>query len=199
QKVLADSQKETESFRSYLDLTKSKFTEKYNALMEELALLRERNRLAELANVAIVEGKRKALEELENFVKDASRRELIEVAQAEIMRIKAFYATTNPLKGQSITYNSPSGMVILDDKIPTSTLILELRQNPDWRLRAKFAELLAKRKEPGVEEALLGAMRNDQRLEVVKVASESFCMLTGCRLKDIFDWESAKEWIDKDD
>jgi len=188
------TENEINSFRSYLDDSKSRLGEEYNKLVTEAEMLKERNRLAKLANIAISEGSRQALQELEDVIKNPLKQDLAEVAMAEIMRVKAFYATTNRIKGRSVNYASPAGIVIVDDKIPTDTLISELRHNSDWQIRAKFAELLASRKDPSVVEALLMAAKEDAHLEVVKMSLESFAAITGFKSNDVFDYASAVKW-----
>ena len=193
-KAKEDVRLESDSFKSYLDESRAKFGEEYNTISQETALLKERNRLAKLANTAISEGSRNAFKELSGISKNPEKADLSEVARAEIMRVKAFYATNNRLKGKSIQYTSPKGMQIIDDKLQTATLLSEVKNNADWQVRAKFAELLKDRKEKGVAEALLEAACSDTNLDVSKQALESFEYLTGYKSNDILDCESAQDW-----
>ncbi|MGE5197381.1 MAG: HEAT repeat domain-containing protein [Deltaproteobacteria bacterium] len=189
--------KEFTEFKSYLENEKAQLGQEYATLATQVEVLKTRNRLAQLANVAISEGSRQALQELEDIAGDPNKADLAEVANAEVMRVKAFFATTSRLKEQTVKYNNSEGIVIVDDKIPTATLISDLRDNPDWRVRAKFAELLAIRNEEGVAQALLEAAASDENLYVMKAALEAFATVTGFKSSDIFDYKSAREWWDK--
>ena len=191
-KVQAD--KEFSSFKSFLEDKKAQLGREYDTLARQAAILKARNRLAQLANAAIAEGSRQALKDLESTVNNPAKADLAEVAAAEVMRVKAFYATDARLKNASVPYTSSAGIIIVDDKMPTATLIADLKQNRDWLVRAKFAELLGDRKEPGVAEALLDAAEGDGNLNVVKAALGSFSRLTGFKEQDIFDYASAAAW-----
>ena len=191
-KVLATE--EFNTFKSFLENKKAQLGEEYDTLARQASILKTRNRLAQLANVAIGEGNREALEELEGAVNNPAKADLAEVAAAEIMRVKAFYATGSKMKDESVSYTSSAGIVIVDDKIPTATLLTDLTQNSDWRVRAKFAELLGNRKEGGVADALLDAAGHDRNLNVVKAALDAFARLTGFKNSDIFDYTAAAEW-----
>ena len=189
-----NAQQEFSTFKAYLDDSKSKLGQEYDTLAAEINMLKSRNRLAALANKAIADGDRRAFEELQNAGHDPAKLDLSEVAAAEILRVKAFYATTARLKDQSVTYANPGGMVIVDDKISTATLLEDLAHNADWRVRAKFALFLANRSEPGVAEALLSAAGQDKNLNVVKACLETFSVLTGYKMHDVFDYAAAQEW-----
>ena len=191
------TENEITSFKSYLDTSRTKVGEEYDKLVNEASILRERNRLAKLANTAISEGSRQALNELQEAAGEPLKSDLAEVAAAEIMRVKAFYATTDRIKDRSIKYASPEGMAIVDDKLPTDTLISELRQNPDWQVRAKFAQLLASHRENGVAAALLAAAKDDANLDVLKACLQSFAALTGFKGADALDYASAAKWWDE--
>jgi hypothetical protein len=188
------AQQEFSTFKAYLDDSKSKLGQEYETLAAEINMLKMRNHLAALANRAIAGGDRKAFEELQEASRNPVKADLAEVAQAELMRVKAFYATTTRIKDQSVIYATTEGITIVDDKIPTATLLADLGHNTDWRVRAKFALLLANRREPGVAEALLAASSTDKNLHVVKACLETFALLTGYTGRDVFDYAAARDW-----
>jgi hypothetical protein len=185
---------EFNAFKSFLENKKAQLGEEYDTLVRQASILKARNRLAQLANAAIADGSREALEELESALDNPAKADLAEVAAAEMARVKAFYATDARIKNESVPYTSSAGIVIVDDKIPTATLLADLTQNPDWRVRAKFAELLGNRRESGVADALLEAAKLDKNLNVVKAALEGFCRVTGFKSADIFDYAAAERW-----
>lgn len=188
--------KQIYSFQSFLNKSREDFSNQYNTLKTEVAILEERNRLIGLADIAIADGKREAFEELENFVNNPTQSELVSAANAEILRVKAFYLIGTRIKGVHIYAPGPFniGDKSVDEQISTKDLISALQNNPEWQIRAKAAELLGRRQEKGVLEALLQAMHRDQRLDVVKVALDSFESITGFSSNDVFGYEAAEEW-----
>jgi hypothetical protein len=188
------AQQEFGTFKAYLEESKAKVGQEYDTLAAQISMLKMRNYLAGLANRAIADGDRKAFDELENASRNPVKVDLAEVAAAEVMRVKAFYATTTRLKDQSVTYANSQGIPIIDDKIPTATLLADLQHNADWRVRAKFAIFLANRREPGVADTLLGVAGRDQNLNVVKASLEAFSSLTGFTMHDVFDYASCEKW-----
>ena len=66
--------------------------------------------------------------------------------------------------------------------------------NNEWTVRVMAASALKNRKEKGVPDVLLNAARNDQKLDVVKEAIDSFESVTGYTSSDVFGYESAGLW-----
>lgn len=182
------------SFRTYLDTSRKNFSEKYETLAEEVTFLKERNRLLRLGDKAITDGDRKALAKLVSIAKKPPKPELFPAVSSEILRVKSFYITVTRIKGASITHTKPDGTKMVDDEIPTNILIEDLKHNAKWVVRAKSAQLLKARKEKGVPEALLYALRNDQQLDVIKIALDSFESVTRFKATDVFACESAEKW-----
>lgn len=135
-----------------------------------------------------------AYEALKSYPSDDQ--ELAERAKAAVLAIKGFYIGKTKIKGLKLHRTKENGSQIQEDDFETSWLIQVLEQNPHWKIRARAAQLLAKRKEPGVPEALLRSMENDINLWVRKEALDSFEKVTEFKASDVFQFEtdSPRRW-----
>jgi hypothetical protein len=86
-----------------------------------------------------------------------------------------------------------------DEHLPSAALVslFLLDAAQQWEYRVKAAELLASKREAGVAEARLKAMQDDKNLWVRRAALRSFEELTGFREADVFDFDEAAEWWEK--
>ena len=91
----------------------------------------------------------------------------------------------------SIVAKEPDGRNTKDDEIATQTLLKDLVNNENWQIRAKAAQLLKNRKEEIVSEILLKTAESDSRLDVRKLALESFAIINDVKLPDVFDAQCA--------
>lgn len=185
-------QEETLKFMLELDNLRSKFEGEFEKLNREVQVLDDRNQLVSFADIAIADGDRSKFDELEAISEDGTN-PLSKAATAEILRIKTHYATMTRIKHAQLSHKGIYGAEYKDDEIKTPILIGVLKENPRWILRAKAAQLLRSRKEKGVPEALLYAIKNDPRLDVLKIAVESFERVTGFKSSDVFG-HSVDEW-----
>jgi len=190
----AEINKELGSVKELAEDLKTKYAADYSSFNLEVVKLKDRNRLTELADMAISNRDVVAYSELEKIANDSTKPELIPAAVSEIKRIKTFFATMTSVKGLFLIQKGPLGTELKDNDIPTTGLISYLRNNNNWLARVKAAELLANRKEKGVPEVLIEIMKNDTNLEVRKVALQSFESITGYVSNDVFDFEAANEW-----
>jgi hypothetical protein len=116
-----------------------------------------------------------------------------------VIEVKEPYLVGTRTKGISIWLTNPDGTKgLTDEKIPTSSLItLFLAGSQQWEARTKAAEILASKRETGVAEALLNTLLRDQNLWVRHAALVSYQGLTGFQPNDVFDFDRASEWWEK--
>ena len=150
--------------------------------------------LLRLADEAIAKGTVSSLKKLKSYTKPDSETGMREMALSEILRVKTYYATMTRIKNFSIKAVDMIGPVRVDDTIPTDNLISKLKNDPDWRVQAKAAQLLSDRREKRVPQALLESVCKNPRLDVVKLALSSFQAVTGFKSNDVFDCEAATNW-----
>lgn len=178
---------------------------KYNADAAELTKslskavdkLEKHQRILDLGNTAALEGDRRALNELSNLA-DSSKEEsgIKKAAAAELLRVKISWLSGTRISGITLVHKTPSGVVRKEDELTTCDILQELNVNPNWKVRAKAAEVLRdqKHKKKGVPEALLRAIRGDPHLNVVKAAVESWQVVTGFQSPDIFGIPYIPDW-----
>jgi len=184
------------SFDSYLKDTREKIVKEYSTLSTEVNLLKEMNRISSLGAEAIAKGDSRSFRELAMYSDDPKKRAFEMFALAEIFKVKSFYLSGTRIAGVSITHTTADGTKKTDTEIPTHILIEEGLKHPKWEFRAKTAELLQSRSEKGVPDALVRSF-DDERLDVAKIALESFGIITGFKKVDVFDFTRAKEWYKK--
>jgi hypothetical protein len=192
----AKMQNDIKSFDSYLKDTREKIIKEYSTLSTEVNLLKELNRLSSLGAQAIAEGDSRAFRELGIYSGDPKKQAFKKFVLAEIYKVKSFYISVTRIAGVNITYTVADGTEKTDEQIPTHLLIEEALKQAKWEFRAKAAELLGRRSEKGVPEALIESF-DDGRLDVAKIALDSFVIITGYKKIDVFDFTRAKEWYKK--
>lgn len=151
--------------------------------------------IQKLQNMAL-DGDVGAYETLKSYPSDDP--ELAERAKSAVLAIKGFYIGKTKIKGLKLHRTKEDGSRVQEDAFETSWLLQDLERNPHWKIRARAAQLLAKRKEPGVPEALLNAMENDVNLWVRKEALDSFENVTDFKASDIFHFETGtpRKWYE---
>ena len=144
------------------------------ALMQELHLLKERNRLTLYADQAIANASSQAMANLWRAVRDPELAFVKDGAVAEIVRVQHFYGM---IPGLPPSYHLPVAELFHDSAIhgeadlkdeQITRLLLDQTQPPEVRTRS--AILLAGHKDNTVGTALVEAMRQDPNLFVVKAA-----------------------------
>lgn len=137
-----------------------------------------------------------AYETLKSYPSDDS--ELVERAKSAVLAIKGFYIGKTKIKTLKLHRTKEDGSRVEEDDFDTSWLLQDLERHPHWKIRARAAKLLAKRKEPGVPEALLNAMETDTNLWVRKEALDSFESVTEFKASDVFQFEtgSPRRWYE---
>jgi hypothetical protein len=168
--------------------------DKVKQLTGDLDVQAERLKLSKLADEAIEKRNRSAYFQLKGYAKDSSYPVLLRlVADAEWTRASNQYVTTNSqVEKFSITYIGVDNVEKINQKIPTSILISYLHNDPDWKVRAKAAQLLGVREEKGVPESLIEALQDDN-LDVVREALDAFGRITDFDVR-FFDLERPKQW-----
>jgi hypothetical protein len=183
---------ETKYFEDYIEGTKLSFSKEYATLADEIKFLKQRNILTSLADEAISQGIANPYEELQIL---PVGEQLQNAKLSEVLRVKNYYATMTRIKGVSIVASEPDGRKTKDDEISTQILLKDLANNENWQIRAKAAQLLKNRKEEIVSESLLKAAKSDPRLDVRKLALDSFAIINDVTLPDVFDTQCAIELL----
>ena len=179
-KLIDNTQKEFDSIKSSIQLVKKE-------TLSQLDRLKSRNDLTLLADKAISKGDKSAFEAL---LKNNSEEDPSTIA--EILRVKSFY-----LVGSRIPDDfklGENGKELKEDEITTDNLISNLKYSDLWFVRGKIAQILSKRKEKKVVEALLYSIENDNNLDVHKIAIDSFCIITGYKRFDILNTSDLLKW-----
>ncbi|MFA5090294.1 MAG: HEAT repeat domain-containing protein [Candidatus Omnitrophota bacterium] len=186
------------SFETILKNFKDKYDSELEKLVKEVDYIKNRNNVLKLGDETIATGDAASFEKLDNIYKSSSDNDIKMTALSEIFRIKSHFATMTRIKGVEIKYtDDKSGKEFTEKDIPTGVLIQGLKEAQPWQYRARIAELLKEKKEKQVPEALLNALRNDDNLEVRKKAMDSFEAITNFKSRDVFNYDSAKEWWEK--
>ncbi len=181
---IAEVKQETKYFKDYIEGTKLSFSKEYATLADQVNFLKQRNILTSLADEAISQGIASPYEELQVL---PVGEQLQNAKLSEVLRVKNYYATMTRIEGVSIVASEPDGRKTKDDEISTQILLKDLANNESWQIRARAAQLLKNRKEEIVSEALLKAAKNDPRLDVRKLALDSFAIINDVKLPDVFD------------
>ena len=162
----------------------------------ELVLLKERNRLTALADEAIATASRETYERLWEALDDPRLSNLIHAARAEILRVQNYYLSGSRLQKYEIPVLEifPDSAAMRDTQLSDDQLIKILGdQKQTWQNRVKAAWLLGQRRSTKAGEALVGAIKQDANLDVVKEATFSFEQLTGYHAK-LFEVASLESW-----
>ena len=166
-------------------------------LGKEIAKIKYRNHMTELADKSISEASRLALDELWRMVdeaKDGSAEK--HVAKAEALRVIMFWNNSERMTNvPGSEYFDDSG--INYNKLTTKELINLLLTDKRWQVRRKCARLLNNRKEVDVAVALVKTLENDSDLGVVKMALTSFSHVTRMPDLGILEYDETIEWWQK--
>ena len=144
------------------------------SVMQELRLLKERNRLTLYADQALANASSQAMANLWRAVRDPELAFVKDGAVAEIVRVQHFYGL---MPGLPPSYHLPVRDLFHDDAIHSDAdlkdhqiITLLLDQSQALEVRTRAATLLARRRDNAVGSALVEAMRHDANLNVVKAA-----------------------------
>ncbi len=159
----------------------------------ELGKLKNRNELLALSDNAISKGDRNAFNKLEELTAN-NKNDL--AARAEMLKVKAFYKENNRIPEFELKLTK-EGISYVNDKVPTGILINILHNHPDWGYRGRAAQLLSKRKEKIVPDALIQAITNDIELDVVNNAIWAFTSVTGYKDISFLNHLPLIEWWQK--
>jgi hypothetical protein len=183
------------SFNKELQQFKNIYNSKLKNLTGEVGYINSRNKLLKLGDNAIATGDANHYEELYKIYNSSTDNDIKNNAIAEIFRVKSYYASMTRIKGIDLKYtHSQTEKEFTEKEIPTEALIKGLKEEQDWKTRARTAQLLAQRKEKQVSDALLDSIKSDKNLEVRKRAMDSFQNITGFKSNDVFDHKPAQEW-----
>jgi hypothetical protein len=150
----------------------------YQHVSDEISRIKLLNNLPVLGDKAILEGDRKAFEEIIRIAEAEHENTALKIsAMAELHSIKFSYSEPPDWIGPSLSVTLEDGTTRKDADIPTDRLIMNL-SDPDWQVRAKIVELLANREEKGVPDILLQVARTEKNLSVVSHAFVSFGYVT---------------------
>ncbi len=163
-------------------------------------LINKEDKLFEIQKLknGVFNGDYDAYNSLRNYQSDDC--DLLERARAAALEAKLSYIGTTRIKGIEIHRTKEDGSCVEEDDFETNWLIEDLINNQNWMVRTKAANLLARRKEINVPEALLEVMENDPNLWVRKEALDSFEKVTGFIASDVFQFETGepREWYLKE-
>ncbi|MBK5273995.1 MAG: hypothetical protein JJE30_02935 [Desulfuromonadales bacterium] len=172
-------------------------------LSTELSVLNKRNKLTILADKAITEADRKALNDLERISKTSSDKEVRLAAVAEGGRVISFWLNMNRIE-TCPKIKFADGSVKDISQMSTDELITQLRDNKSWVVRRECAKLLSSKKQIIVVEALVRSIKQDPDIEVSMNSLNSFKDITNPPKSglDIFDgyiqwWEHNSKTIIK--
>lgn len=166
------------------------------SFQSEILYLRDRNRLTAWADEAIATGSRAAYEKLCETLDDPRKVKLNHAAQAEILRVHAFYLSGSRIERFDIPVAQyfPDEAQLKDSQLKDDQVIFLLQgKNHPWQVRMKAANLLSPRRSLIVGDALVKAVLEDDNLDVVKEAALSFEQLTGHHPR-IFDAAAIAKW-----
>ena len=181
-------------FEKYQSEMKERLQRSYQAITNEGLKFQRRGSIFELGDAAISQMSRSAYEELLELLNDPRDASLQLAAKSEIIRVNHALMNSARIEGVTLSGQGSGDTTIEESDFTTQDLIDVLIDDPDWRFRARSAQLLADKKELGVPEALLDAMENDENMEVFKHAVRAFKTVTGCIAPDTFEYEYCSEW-----
>ncbi|MCA9405377.1 MAG: hypothetical protein KC684_02485 [Candidatus Omnitrophica bacterium] len=182
------------SFENYMNNMRLSFSNEYKTLAKEVEILKARNALLLLTDKAITQGDRSAYDKVQNIYRNSKDAEVSSIARAEMLKIKAFYASTNRIKSGDVIFIDEEGRSFKNGNIPTDILLKYLIGHKEVITRAKSADLLRNRKEKDVPETLIESFKNEKNLIVLKNSIQAFERVTGYENSDVFDYEKAIKW-----
>lgn len=166
---------------------------------KELRLLSQRNQLTAYADESITLGSRKAYMELKDVAETSKDPTLRYAAEAEILRIRFFYASGSRLGGYKLPTATlyPDGATKKDEDLSSDELTtLLLDKTKEWEIRSRAAYLLGDRRGYEVARSLVEAVRTDECLDVVEQAMYSFEEITAYRSPGAFEIQHLLNWWD---
>ena len=164
---------------------------------KELRLLSQRNQLTSYADESITEGSRKAYMELRNIAETSKDAALRHAAEAELLRIRFFYASGSRLGSYKLPTATlyPDGGSKKDEDLSSDELTsLLLDKTKDWEIRSRAAYLLGDRRGYEVARSLVEAVRTDECLDVIEQAMYSFEEMTAYRSPGAFEIQNLLDW-----
>ncbi|MFH1479607.1 MAG: hypothetical protein ABIG92_07585 [Candidatus Omnitrophota bacterium] len=197
--IKKDVLRETSSFKDTLEDYKIKFRDEYKTFDAEIIFLKKLNMLKKLSDKAVADGNRDSFKALQQIIDSFPEPDLMSAAKSELRNVKAFYENKSAAKGVPISHFGSDGKQVKDADMATHYLIFALRNDGDWKIRARAANLLGDRKEKGVPEILLDAAEKDISLDVLKACLLSFEKITGYEGSEVFGYEQARDWWAKND
>jgi len=181
-------------FEEFQSAMKREVEQEHQAVLDEVVKVQSRSMLLELGDKAIWDLSRPAYEQLLGIANEAGDEVLRLAAKSEIIRVKNAFTGSARTRGVFLSRVEEEGKETLESDFDTTELIDLLLNHPNWKFRARSAQMLAERKEPDVPQALLESMREDQNLEVFKEALKSFEAITGYQAPDVFGYTSCNDW-----
>lgn|GEM_PF-2155103 len=181
-------------FEEFQSAMKQEVEQEHQTVLDEVVKVQSRSILFELGDKAIWDLSRPAYEKLVEIANEAGDEVLQLAAKSELIRVKNAFTGSARTRGVFLSRVEEEGKETVESDFDTAELIHLLLNHPNWRFRARSAQLLGERKEPDVPQALLESMREDQNLEVFKDALKSFEAITGYQAPDVFGYTSCNEW-----
>jgi len=175
------------------DQIEKKINPKLISLNKEIEILRNRNKVTQLADEAITNASRPSFEKLikiENTANDGSVEQL--AAESELIRVKMVWTNIQ----REITYpdfDSYDSSGIEYNKLKTKELI-NLLKDQRWQVRRECARRLRNKKFIEVAEALERVLATDDDLEVIHAALQSFQNVTGMPNIGMLAYLDALKW-----
>lgn len=146
--------------------------------------IESKDSIIELGNRAIANGDKESYLKLtrivENFGKERN------VATVEIARIKSHHYSMTTISGIRLEIFNDKNELIPETNLKTEQLIDILLLNTQYLFRARSAQLLSKRNERFVHEALLLSIFSDNNLEVTRESTNALEILTRHNSFDFF-------------
>jgi hypothetical protein len=195
--VRRDLQGQGDQEKNAMEKLRQDYTKSLNDL-KALVAYQEQLKGIDLLKGASISGDAASFYKLESYAStDAS---LVDAAHSAGLEAKVMYISSTRVKSVSVFLLNPNGSHgAADEKIPTDKLFSEfpLNQRQQWEFRDKAAALLGTRREAEVPPTLITCMITDPNLWVRRDALRSFEQLTGYQENDVFDFQAAANWREK--
>jgi vacuolar-type H+-ATPase subunit F/Vma7 len=167
----------------------SNLREQNELLTKQVDGWNKRSKLMKLSDEAIENCNAQSFKELLKY----KGTDLEQSASAEVTRVKIAFASTSRIINETLTVTEPDGSKKVNNDIKTSMLIKILKTDSSWESRVNAARLLGSRSQVGVPDSLLEACREDNHLEVVRIALNSFKAITG-HSHDVLMCDGYEKW-----
>jgi hypothetical protein len=184
------------NLRQDVDKIRADFKNELNDLRREVEFQKKLREIQRLEVTAIIDCDIRAFHALQHYPDED--RELHRFAQTSIYSIKQSYLTGTRFTLYGIQIDSPDGSIKTIDDIETSS-ILQMIENSSPQGRGTAILLLRNDKHTkcGVPEALLKRMNTDDSLCVRVEALKMFMRHTHFPAPDVFAFEEAQNWFNK--